>query len=76
MTDGTLVVAEVGARRVVLVNPDRGEVTVAAAKLPIGHDLGGVGPAPGLFTGVTAGADGTVYVTGDADNSLLRLRPK
>ncbi len=76
LADGTLVVAEVGARRVVLVNPARGEVTVAAANLPIGYELGGAGPAPGLFTGVAAGADGTVYVTGDADNSLLRLRPK
>ena len=74
LPDGSLAVAEVGARRLVLVNPSSGEITVAAEELPIGYDLGAAGP--GLFTGVTADAAAAVYVTGDSDNSLIRLRRK
>lgn len=74
LPDGTLVVAEVGKQRVVIVDPNSGEVTAAAEDLPIGYDLGGAGPMPGLFTGLVATVDGTIYVTGDANNSLLRLQ--
>ncbi len=76
LPDGKLAVAEVGRRRVVIVDPNSGQISVAAADLPIGYELGGAGPAPALLTGVAATADGAIYVTGDADNSLLRLRPR
>ena len=73
---GKLAVAEVGNRRVVVIDPGNGEQTVAALNLPVGYDLGGAGHAPALLTGVTATRDGAIYVTGDADNALIRLRPQ
>ncbi len=72
---GKLAVAEVGKRRVVIIDPGSGETTIAAEDLPIGFDLGGSGHAPALLTGVTATSDGSIYVTGDVDNSLIRLIP-
>jgi hypothetical protein len=74
LPDGTLAIAEVGRKRLVIVDPADGTMTVAAENLPVGYDLGGAGPAPGLLTGVAATSDGTIYVTGDADNSLIRVR--
>jgi streptogramin lyase len=76
LPSGLLVVAEVGQRRVVLVDPGSGDISAIAEDLPLGFDLGGGGHPPALLTGVAATSDGTVYVTGDADNSLIRLRPE
>jgi len=73
LPNGKLAVAAVGTQRLLIVDPGDGAVEVAAESLPIGFDLGGAGPAPALFTGVAALSDGDVYVTGDADNSLLRV---
>jgi glucose/arabinose dehydrogenase len=75
LPNGMLAVAEVGKRRVVIVDPGSGEVAVAARDLPLGYDLGGVGHPPALLSGVAATGDGTIYVTGDLDNSLIRLQP-
>ena len=72
---GMLVIAEVGHKRVVIVDPDNGDMTVAAEGLPLGFDLGGAGHAPALLSGVAVTSDGAIYVTGDADNSLIRLMP-
>jgi sugar lactone lactonase YvrE len=74
LPDGTLAVAEVGTRRLVLVDPGNGTVTGIASDLPIGFDLGGAGRPPAIVTGVTVTRDGSIYVTGDANNSLIRVR--
>ncbi len=75
LPNGKLAVAEVGKRRVVIVDPGNGDVAVAAEDLPLGFDLGGAGFPPELLSGVAVTRDGAIYVTGDADNSLIRLRP-
>lgn len=75
LPNGLLAVAEVGKKRVLIVDPGNGDITVAAEGLPLGFDLGGAGHPPALLSGVAATSDGAIYVTGDADNSLIRLRP-
>lgn len=76
LPDGKLAVAEVGKARLVIVDPASGAMEVAADNLPVGYDLGGAGPAPALLTGVAATSDGAIFVTGDANNSLIRVRPR
>ena len=72
---GKLAVADVGNQRVVVIDPGNGAQSVVAENLAVGFDLGGSGHAPALLTGVTSTRDGSIYVTGDVDNSLIRLTP-
>ncbi|HET6335031.1 MAG TPA: hypothetical protein VFG30_17520 [Polyangiales bacterium] len=73
---GTFVIAETGAKRLTEVDPKTGAKSVIAENLPIGLP-GRAGMPPGyLATGVAVAADGTLYVTADLNNSLLRLKPK
>lgn len=70
--DGHLIVAEVGAKRVVSVNPKTGVVEVVASQLAIGL------PAPGgqgafLTTGVAVDKNGTIYVSADEVNAILKI---
>lgn len=75
LPNGKLAVAEVGTRRLILVDPGDGSVTAIESDLPIGFDLGGSGLPPAIVTGVAATRDGSIYVTGDVNNSLIRVRP-
>ncbi|MDX2144961.1 MAG: hypothetical protein SFV19_16520 [Rhodospirillaceae bacterium] len=75
--DGRLIVAEVGAKRVIALNTDgKGRPEVLADKLPLGLDVGDQVPAPFMFTGVAVAVDGAIYVTSDIDNALVRIRKK
>ncbi len=71
--DGKLIVAEVGAKRVVSVDPSSGAVQVVATGLAIGL------PAPAgqdpafLPTGVAAARDGTIYIAADLTNAILKI---
>jgi len=76
-TWGSFVVAESAAQRLVSIDPQTQTRVTVASNLPIGLPAGRPGlPPPYLTTGVAVGADGTVYVTGDRDGSLLRIRPQ
>ncbi|MET0384654.1 MAG: hypothetical protein ABW321_01785 [Polyangiales bacterium] len=73
---GTFIVAEAGSRRVVEVDASGGK-RVVAEDLPIGLDPKRVGmPKAFMPTGVAVSADGTVFVSGDLEQSLLRIRPQ
>ena len=73
---GTFIVAESSARRVSEIDPAQGTRRVVAENLPIGFQPGRTGVPPSyLSTGVAVTPDGTVYVTADLDQSLLRIRP-
>lgn len=74
--DGMIVLAEVAARQVVIIDPRSGEKTVIASGLPIG--LPGVPGAPLSYipTGVAAGSNGAVYVSSDLENAIYRLSPQ
>lgn len=81
---GTLYVADPGAGDVVVSDLSGGGREVAASDLPIGGpggaqptQLGGVGDMCGpmnTFVGIAASPDGTVYLSADAEGSVLALR--
>jgi sugar lactone lactonase YvrE len=80
-----LFVVDVGAKALVACNLASGERQVVATGLPVKAPpgvtpklLGGVGDMSGPmvpFCGVATASDGTVYVAGDAEGSVLALRP-
>ncbi|HKY92497.1 MAG TPA: SMP-30/gluconolactonase/LRE family protein [Nevskiaceae bacterium] len=83
--DGVLYVVDAGAKEVIAYHLARKTRRTIAGGLPVGAPPGVTpkflraipplsGPM-GPFTGIAAGADGTLYVSGDADGSLLALRP-
>ncbi|PJE08645.1 MAG: gluconolaconase [Mycobacterium sp.] len=79
-------VIDSGARELVSVDLDSGTRATIAADLPVGAPPGVV-PKPlrgmppfsgpqGPFAGIAAGADGTLYLSADAEGSVLALRRK
>jgi len=73
---GTILVAESQAKRLTEIDTKSGARQVAAENLPIGLPGGKNMPPAFILTGVAVASDGTVYVSADMNNSLLRLRPK
>lgn len=73
--NGDLLVAEAGAKRLVRINPTTGKMDVVASGLAIGHPALVGWPSVGLvLTGVAVSPSGTIYVAGDVDNVLYRIR--
>lgn len=79
----TLYIADAGARTVVAVDRDTGSRETIACDLPIGAPPGVI-PKPlrgfppfsgplGLFAGITAGLEGTLYLAGDAEGTVIAL---
>jgi sugar lactone lactonase YvrE len=82
--DGVLYVVDVDAKELVEVDQATGHRHTIAAGLPVGAPPG-VTPKPllgmppfsgpqGPFTGIAAGADGTIFVSADAEGSVLAIR--
>lgn len=78
-------VVDAGAKTVLEFDPETGTRHTIAADLPVGSPPG-VTPKPllgmppfsgpqGPFAGIAAGPDGTLYISADADGSVLTLRP-
>ncbi|MET4473629.1 glucose/arabinose dehydrogenase [Bradyrhizobium sp. LA8.1] len=75
-SDGRLIVAEVGARRLIEIAPDSGKVTEIAANLPIGL-MGAPGGLPSnIPTGVAIGASGVIYFSSDIENAIYKVTRK
>jgi sugar lactone lactonase YvrE len=73
--DGRLVVAEVGGKRLVAIDPASGASTTLAEGLPIGL-AAPAGQAPAfLTTGVAVDGQGTIYVSSDLTNAILKVSP-
>ncbi|MGV0040174.1 SMP-30/gluconolactonase/LRE family protein [Mycobacterium colombiense] len=83
--DGVLYVVDAGAKELIAVDLRTDARRTIAAGLPVGPPPG-VTPKPlrgmppfsgpqGPFAGITAAADGTLYVSADGDGSVLALRP-
>ena len=81
---GRLYIVDAGAKALVEVDLDSKARTTVARDLPVGAPLG-VEPKPlkglppfsgpqGLFAGLAAGPDGTLYVSADGDGSVLAIR--
>jgi len=83
--DGSLYIVDAGAQELIACDLSGKSRRVIAANLPIGAPpgvtpkvLGAVGTLSGPmgpFAGITAGADGTLFVSGDAEGSVLAIRP-
>jgi sugar lactone lactonase YvrE len=72
---GNLLVAETGAHRLVRINPSTRRMDVIARDLSIGLPaLVGWPPVGIVLTGVAVSPSGTIYIAGDIDNVLYRIR--
>jgi sugar lactone lactonase YvrE len=74
--DGMLVVAEVGAKRIIQIDPVKGTVTEIAANLPIGLPATPGGLPTNIPTGVGVGASGTIYFSSDIENAIYKITQK
>jgi sugar lactone lactonase YvrE len=84
VVDGLLYIVDAGAKEVIAFDLNSKERSTIASGLPVGPPPG-VDPKPlkgmppfsgpqGPFAGITAGQDGTLYVSADGDGSVLALR--
>ena len=82
--DGLIYIVDAGSKSVIEYDPKTNVRTTIAADLPIGAPPG-VTPKPllgmppfsgpqGPFAGIAQGPDGTLYVSADAEGSVLALR--
>ena len=84
-SDG-LYVLDVGAQELIAYGLKTKARNVIAAQLPVGAPAGvtpkylkAIPPLSGPmipFAGITAASDGTIYVSGDAEGSVLAVRPR
>ncbi|KRR24111.1 hypothetical protein CQ14_15365 [Bradyrhizobium lablabi] len=74
--DGRLIVAEVGAKRLVQIDPASGTVTEIAANLPIGLPAAPGGLPSNIPTGVGVGASGVIYFSSDIENAIYKVTKK
>ena len=75
-SDGRLIVAEVGAKRIVQIDPSNGAVTEIAGNLPIGLVAAPGGLPTNIPTGVGVGASGTIYFSSDVENAIYKITKK
>ena len=71
--DGKLIVAEVGARRIIQIDPANGTITEIAANLPIGLPAAPGGLPSNIPTGVGVGATGVIYFSSDIENAIYKV---
>lgn len=71
--DGSIVLAEVGKRRIVRIDPDDGEVTEIARNLAIGYPAAEGTPPGYIMTGVGVSASGAIYVASDLNTALYKI---
>ncbi|MHC4051824.1 hypothetical protein [Bradyrhizobium sp. 25ACV] len=74
--DGTLIVAEVGAKRLIAIAPESGKITEIAANLPIGLAGAPGGLPTNIPTGVAVGATGVIYFSSDIENAIYKVTKK
>src|SRR3954468_11418681 len=75
-SDGKLIVAEVGAKRLIEIAPESGTATEIAANLPIGLSGAPGGLPTHIPTGVGIGESGTIYFSSDIENAIYKVTKK
>ena len=70
---GKLIVAEVGAKRIIQIDPANGTITEIAANLPIGLPAAPGGLPSNIPTGVGVGATGVIYFSSDVENAIYKV---
>lgn len=84
-TGGVLYVIDTGSKSLLAIDINNGKQQTLASNLPVGAPTG-ITPKPLMsvgnlsgpmtdFTGLTRGSDGTLYISGDAEGSVLALKP-
>lgn len=73
--DGALIVAEVGRKQIVRIDPATGRSTVLASGLRIGLPESEGLPPGYIPTGVAVGGSGTIYLSSDIESALYRFVP-
>ena len=73
---GSFIVAETAAARLTEIDPVSGTKRTVAENLPIGMPGGPGMPPPYIVTGVSVGADGTIYFSADKNNAIYKIRPQ
>ncbi len=74
MVDGRLAIAEVGAGRVVALDMDEGNLTILADGLQFGVAAVRAPPTVGFPTGIAVSRDGTLYVSEDGRNAIVKIK--
>lgn len=74
--DGKLIVAEVGAKRLIEIAPESGKMTEIAANLPIGLTGAPGGLPTHIPTGVAVGATGVIYFSSDLEIAIYKVVKK
>ena len=69
-------VAEVGAKRIVQIDPKNGAITEIAGDLPIGLAGAPGGLPTNIPTGVGVGATGVIYFSSDLENAIYKVTKK
>lgn len=85
VSGGKLYIVDTLAKTLTEADPDSGARRIIAENMPVGAPagvtakfLGPIGDMAGPmvnFAGIAAGADGTLYVSGDAEGSVLAVKP-
>jgi len=81
----TLYIVDTGSKSLLAIDISSGKRQTLASSLPVGAPTG-ITPKPLMsvgnlsgpmtdFTGLTQGVDGTLYISGDAEGSVLALKP-
>jgi sugar lactone lactonase YvrE len=84
VSGGVLYAVDTDAKAILAIDPDRGDVSTIVRDLPVGAPpgivpkyLGPIGDMSGPmvnFAGIAAGPDGTLYVSGDGEGSVMAVR--
>lgn len=75
--DGSIVLAEVGKRRLVRIDPDSGEISEIARNLAIGYAAADGTPPGYILTGVgVSPTSGAIYVSSDMNTALYKITPQ
>jgi sugar lactone lactonase YvrE len=85
VSGSTLYALDTHTKTLLAIDPVSGDVAVIVRDLPVGAPpgvipkfLGPIGDMSGPminFAGIAAGADGTLYVSGDGEGSVLAIKP-
>jgi hypothetical protein len=73
MLDGRIAVVEVGKQRVIAIEPVSGSIAILASNLPVGEAVANAPPPVYLPSGIAQGADGSLFISADRNNSILKL---
>ena len=71
--DGTVVLAEVGKKRIIRIDPKTGEISEVARNLAIGYPSAIGSPAVFITTGVGVSDSGAIYVSSDLNTAIYKI---